>query len=70
VPGCVQAIEPGCADDCPVTCVPVTGVSCTASCEIVPPPCPMGFVNEGDGSCYTGLCIAESACMPAQPVGP
>lgn len=65
VPGCVARIEAACREGCFTECVPVTGDSCTAFCEIVPPDCPSDMVPEGDGSCYTGYCIATSACEPA-----
>lgn len=65
VPGCVAAIMAGCGDDCPIECVPVTGDICTASCEVPQPECPDDMTPERDGFCFTGRCIAASACEPA-----
>lgn len=65
VPGCVGAIMAGCAGDCPVECVPVTGDICTAFCDAPQPDCPGDMTPERDGSCFTGRCIAASACEAA-----
>jgi hypothetical protein len=70
VPGCVAAIDPSCADDCPVECVPVQPALCTAFCDLEPPPCPVGMAPEADGGCFTGRCIAASACEPASAPAP
>ncbi|MCA9606359.1 MAG: hypothetical protein KC619_12220 [Myxococcales bacterium] len=70
VAGCVVRTGPADCLDCPTTCVPVRGDSCDAFCDIPAPACPPGFVPEAEVGCYTGGCIAESACLPAQPVAP
>lgn len=70
VPGCVVALDAGCADDCPVGCVAVTAESCEASCDIPEPACPIDMTAESAGGCYTGRCIAASACAPGPMIGP
>lgn len=63
VPGCIPAYCPTnlTCDQDPI-CHPVRAKSCTTMCDSVPPPCPDGTYPEGDGFCYTGLCIPESLC--------
>jgi hypothetical protein len=63
VAGCTAAFcetDVTCKTD-PV-CHPVTAAMCTVLCDQPPPPCPMGTYPEGDGSCYTGSCIAFELC--------
>jgi len=62
LPGCVPAVGPVGSPEIPAICVPITGVSCSASCRADPPDCPDRTVAEGDGSCYTGLCIPATVC--------
>jgi len=62
--GCAVAFEPGCLEGCLVECVPVTADICTEVCDGVPPACPDDSVPERDGFCFTGRCIAASACIP------
>ncbi|HZO16884.1 MAG TPA: hypothetical protein VFB62_26590 [Polyangiaceae bacterium] len=62
MPGCVVA---ECSPELPCIgkqCHPVTGDSCTALCNSLPPACPPGLVAEADGSCYTGFCIPAVTC--------
>ncbi len=63
-PGCTVAFEPGCLEGCEVECVPVTAEICTEECDGVQPDCPDDSVPERDGFCFTGRCIAASACIP------
>jgi hypothetical protein len=62
--GCVPAFPSGTGD--PETtaarCVPILATSCTVACRRLPPPCPTGTTAEGDGSCYTELCIPAFVC--------
>jgi len=60
--GCVPAIGPVGSPELPAICVPITAASCMAFCRIEPPECPGGTVPEGDGDCYTGLCIPGVVC--------
>lgn len=62
VAGCVPALVPRDAPAAMPVCVPLTGDSCTAFCEREPPDCPEGTVPEGDGGCFTDLCIPAFAC--------
>jgi hypothetical protein len=62
VAGCVPAIGPVGSPELPAVCVPIRASSCTALCRIEPPECVEGTTAEGDGSCYTGLCIPAFVC--------
>lgn len=62
--GCVPGFPSGTGD--PVlstaTCIPIQMDSCTVACRSLPPPCPTGTTAEGDGFCYTGVCIPSFVC--------
>jgi hypothetical protein len=62
--GCVPGYPSGSGDPDPSTahCVPIVAESCTVMCRSLPPPCPTGTTAEGDGSCYTGLCVPAFVC--------
>ncbi|MDX2086998.1 MAG: hypothetical protein SFX73_04065 [Kofleriaceae bacterium] len=59
---------------CEATCVP-TGVgdpgACTGDvyCNAIAPACPVGTVAGIANGCWTGYCIPEAACNPADPGG-
>ncbi|MCA9606537.1 MAG: hypothetical protein KC619_13120 [Myxococcales bacterium] len=62
VPGCVPVVAAEGFMDPAQPCAPVTAGSCTTSCRMVMPTCPEGTTAEGDGFCYTGLCIPAEVC--------
>jgi hypothetical protein len=63
VAGCTAAFcETDVTCDVDPVCHPVTAAMCGILCDQPPPPCPMGTYPEGDGSCYTGSCIAFELC--------
>lgn len=70
IAGCVVRTGVDDCPDCPRECVPVRPDSCDAVCDVPAPICAPGFVAEAESGCYTGACIAASACAPAAMIGP